>query len=520
MAGLPPNLSSPDELSDKPSLPGIESPFEKKSVAGVGKLVAAGGFWLLLQTLGTKAVSFIGQLVLAGLLSPSDFGKIGMAYTVTAFVSLLINPGVDLILVRRGKRFHLWSTPAFYFSLLTALAGCLIILVAAPIAARFYGVPELRGLLAVLAFATPLGSLILIPTAKLRAEMRFRAIAAVNLVQILLQTLLTLTFAATGFGIYSFVLPVPIVYLVIAAILWIIAEPKIRFTRPLQYWKYLIGDSSYIFGTSLLATLVGQIDYIILGAMYDDVVLGPYFFAFNIATQSIRLTAGSLQLVLMSGLARMSSFSAQQTQAALKATKAISLCGMPLCFIQAVVAGPLLHALYGDKWNAAIPLVQLLSVGMAFDVMSWPAGSLLQSRGQFRFLFFWSSGFVPIFIGSVLLGAFFGKALGVAVAVCAYYTLLSPLLVVCVFRSSGIPGRDVLTLFVRPICVGALSAGATIGVIYLTSLAGAHPAVQCGLSLIIGVAAMTIAARFIMPASFHEILARLMHILAPAKLPR
>ncbi len=293
--------------------------------AGTGTLVARGTFWLFVQVIGSKTVLLGGQVVLAWLLSKEDFGQIAMAYTVTAFVALLINPGIDLILVQRGRRFHLWSTPAFYFSLTTGCLGCIVIVLAAPLAAKFYGTPQLSGLLAILAFATPIGSLMLVPMSKLRYQMRFKAIAAINLFQTLLQTGLTLMFAALGFGVYSFVWPMPFVYLTVSAAFWMIARPEIRLRSPLRHWKYLIGDSSYIFFQRVLLTAVGQGDYIVLGVLYGQAVLGPYFFAFGIAQQAARLTAGSIQSVLMAGLARMPSFSSHQTQAALRATKAIAL---------------------------------------------------------------------------------------------------------------------------------------------------------------------------------------------------
>ncbi|MEX0641081.1 MAG: oligosaccharide flippase family protein [Pirellulales bacterium] len=482
---------------------------------GTGALVAAGTFWLLAQTLGSKAVTLVGQLVLAWLLAPEDFGQIGLAYTVTAFVALLINPGIDVILVRRGRRFHLWSTSAFYFSLVAGLLGCVAILVAAPLVARVYESPQLVGLLAVLALATPLGSLTLVPTAKLRSEMRFGILSAINFLQSLIQTVLTLAFAATHFGAYSFVLPMPLVYLVISAVLWSVARPAVKLHRPMQYWRYLIGDTSYIFGQRTLLTMVVQGDYIILGALYGPEVVGPYFFAFGIATQAIRLTAGSLQLVLMAGLTRFTTFCAQQTQAALRATKALALIGMPLCMLQAAIAGPVLRALYGEKWVAAIPLIQLISVGLAFDVASWPAGSLLQSRGQFRFLFFWSLAFAPIFLVAIFVGALLGESLGVATAVCGYYLILSPLLTLVTFRSAGVGVWEIVDVYLRPVVVGLVTVGVTFAALRLSTLAGWPPLAVCGLAGSTGLLAMVAAARVIAPVLWNDVLALLTIAIQP-----
>ncbi len=94
--------------------------------------------------------------------------------------------------------------------------------------------------------------------------------------------------------------------------------------------------------------------------------------------------------------------------------------------LQAALASPFLQARYGTKWVEAIPLVQLISLGMAFDLPSWAIASLLQSRGQFRFAFVWSVVFAPIYIAAVFIGAFAGRSVGVATVDWLFYMLASP----------------------------------------------------------------------------------------------
>jgi O-antigen/teichoic acid export membrane protein len=479
--------------------------------AGTGTLVAAGTIWVMLQTIATKGVMVVGQLILAALLSGEDFGEIGLAYTVMAFVTLITNPGIDVILVKRGQRFRLWSTPAFYFSLATGLVGAVLIVSVSPIVAHIYESPKLVGLLFVLAVATPIGSLQLVPTSKLRAEMNFKTLAWITLWQSVLQTLLTVAFAAFGAGVYSFVLPVPIVYGVTAIMLWMKARPVIHWRDAFRYWRYLIGDSSYIFGQRLLVTTVMQGDYIILGSLYGAAIVGPYFFAYGVSTQAIRLTAGSLQLVLMAGLSRMSPYSVQQTQGALRATKAIALCGIPLCLLQAVLAGPLLRAFYGEKWAAAIPLVQLLSIGLAFDVISWPACSLLQSRGQFRFMFLWSCVTATCFVIFVFIGAYFGQAFGAAWGVCLFFALFSPPLGFWAFWTSDVRPREIIGVYTRPLVVGIFSVCTTLVVIRLS--AGLPAILQCGFAAFAGLLATFVAARMIATDLWNDIFGKLVDVL-------
>jgi PST family polysaccharide transporter len=292
-----------------------------------------------------------------------------------------------------------------------------------------------------------------------------------------------------------------------AVALWLKAQPIVHWRDALRYWRYLIGDSSYIFGQRLLVTTVMQGDYIILGSLYGAAIVGPYFFAYGVSTQAIRLTAGSLQLVLMAGLSRMTAYSAKQTLGALRATKAIALCGIPLCLLQAVLAGPLLRAFYGDKWEAAVPLIQLLSIGLAFDVITWPACSLLQSRGQFRLLFFWSLFCTVVFVSAVLIGAYFGQAFGAALAVCLFYSILSPPFGSWVFWKSNVPLREIIEIYVRPLLVGLIALGTSLGIISL--LQHVHPLLQVAAAGAASVIVTLIAARLITPDAWKDVAVKL-----------
>src|SRR3954471_8042125 len=94
-----------------------------------------GILWVAFQSLASRGILIIQQLVLAWLLAKSDFGLIGLAYTVTSFVTVLSNPGIDAVLVQRQRRFDLWATPAFWMGMSAGLIGMVVMILAAPVAA-------------------------------------------------------------------------------------------------------------------------------------------------------------------------------------------------------------------------------------------------------------------------------------------------------------------------------------------------------------------------------------------------
>src|SRR4051794_13311833 len=84
---------------------------------GLGQATAVGAAWLLIQTIGTRAVGFVAQIVIASILFPEDFGLIALASTAASVGSALTALGFDQVILQRQRTLQLWVVPAFYLSL-------------------------------------------------------------------------------------------------------------------------------------------------------------------------------------------------------------------------------------------------------------------------------------------------------------------------------------------------------------------------------------------------------------------
>ena len=91
----------------------------------------SGFFWLTAQTLGSKLVNTVGQVILARLLLPESWGLVGEAYTITAFAGLIQQAGLREILIQRQSHFRRWANPAFWMSLTLGCMGALIMVMLA-----------------------------------------------------------------------------------------------------------------------------------------------------------------------------------------------------------------------------------------------------------------------------------------------------------------------------------------------------------------------------------------------------
>jgi O-antigen/teichoic acid export membrane protein len=424
--------------------------------ASLGQKTVAGFLYLTGAAIVTRLAIAPGQIVLAWILAPEDFGRVGLALTFSTTAGVLQQTGLHEMLIQRQARFHLWASAACGLSIALGLIAGILIAAAAPVAASLCESPQLARLMLVLALAAPLRALSVVPLTQLHIQLRFRAVALATLAESLGAIVLSVFFALLGLGAYSLVLPQPIIAAFLAVYLWQTAGAKVRWRPETRRWRHMWGDSSLVIGTSLLWTSILQSDYLILGLLHPTAVVGIYYFAFNLATQTGVLLAYNYRRALFPVMGQLQSEPMRQTQAFFRATRLLSLITVPVCLLQAILAAPIIRLLFAEKWWPAIPVFQILSIGMVPLAAIHPAYAIMQAQRRFAFLFRWSFLSALAFVALVTPGAWFGGATGVAVAVAAFYVLMGPPTLYLAGRSGGGTWVEVWHIYYAPVC-GAVS---------------------------------------------------------------
>ena len=420
--------------------------------------------WLLMQTLGGRIVGFLSQLVVAAILDPRDFGVLGLTFTVTALGAMLVNFGIESVLLQRHASIRLWVVPAVWSTVALGLLGALLVAIAGPLAAAVYHSPGIPLLALIVGLSMPLTAAGTVPMVLLRARFAFAQIATINFFEIVGIQGVTILLAYAGFGALSFVIPLPVVPAWRTVYLWLLTRPDMRGGwSKIRRAKYLLGRSSAVFATAMLQAAISQGDYIALGIWASESAVGLYFFALKMASQPLLLMASSLTNVLFPTLSTLRNAPLQQGQAALRAAKILGLAIMPAAFLQAGLIGPAIHLFFPNhKWDDSIVLMQVLSVGLGFNATALIAGTLQTSRGGFRQQLYYTALCLPVFFCFVLLGAWRGSAVGVASAVAAYYMLVTPVYSYMVFRRYGVRFLALASLYLIPSGLAALAVGGAL----------------------------------------------------------
>ena len=417
--------------------------------------------WLIGQTLGVKLVSMVANVVLARFLAPEDAGLVAMAYTVLAIAGVIQFVGMQDVLVQRQGRIQLWMNPAFWLLMTLGIIGGLMTAAAAPLAASIYGEPRLVGMVLLLAIASPLQTMAVIPQAALSAQLRFRTTVVIGTTTAVGTSILSIILAWAGWGAYSFVAPLPIMAAFQLVTSWMIAAPPIQFKPQVRRWRYLVADASFNWGFTI-CTIALNADHIILSLMFPAAVVGIYFWAVNLSTQLQRLLANNLTNVLLPSLSKLHDDPQRQSAAFVQAMRVLAMIGIPACLLQAAIAGPLVRLLYEDQWSGIAAILAALSIGMAFSFVSGAATSIMKARRQFHMLFLVYLVNTIVMIAVVLaIGltssadvAAFRMALGVS----ASLALFGPINLYFASRTAGQGMRDVLAILLSPTVAGACAA--------------------------------------------------------------
>lgn len=427
---------------------------------------AARGFaWLGVQSIVEKFASGIGQIVLAWLLVPESFKLVGLTYTVTVFASLLQSAGIREVLQQRQKRLDVWTTPAFWLSTTFGLLSGIAIVLLSGWAANFYQQVGLQPLLIVASFVLPLSSMAIVPEVILRARMKFAMIAGVGSIVLLGQMVLSITFALCGLGALSIILPQPILALIRLALYWNAARPRIRHGPRPARWRYLLGDSSAMLVGSIALMITYQAGQIILGRMFPlSAAAGLFYFCTVLADQSVRVLTVNLAGVLLPALSRIQDDAPRLRTAVLNASSLLLLVGVPICLLQAALAGPIIRLFFSDKWLPAIGCFAAMSVAAIGRLVQCTSENMLHAQGRFRTYMVLAVGYSLIFVTGMILAARTSTssdaATGVAIAGGAALLIFGPVMSITALGRLG--ARTLVTNLGLPVALAGLSLVPTI----------------------------------------------------------
>lgn len=354
--------------------------------AGLATRTTGGLFWMLLASALAKGGSFVAQIFLGWLLLKEDFGIYAIAISIASLVQVLKDGGTRKILMQRGvKRFERLCPAVFWMSLCFNTAIGIILAGVSYPAALLYDEPRLTVLLLILALASLLGTPDSMYRAWLSVRLQFRDLAQNQAIQGLVQSGGMIVLAWAGAGATSFVWPI-VVQVVLGWFLGyrVCGSLPIRGRIRWRIWPALLSASLWLFIGSSAMLMLKQGPYMILGLFHDPVLIGVYFFAFQLLIQINQLVALNFQSVLLPALSSVQRNINRHVRAVLRTSQALVVVSTLMAMCVGVGIHDVIRLIWGEKWVDAIPAVQWMALFFPFRMFQSVFEPALLSRGMYR----------------------------------------------------------------------------------------------------------------------------------------
>ena len=338
--------------------------------------------WNAIGRFSTQGVSFVISILLARILTPSDYGVVGMIGLFMAIAQTFIDSGFGSALIRKNDCTDEDFSTAFYFNIAVGVICYLILFFSAPLIAKFFDTPILRDIVRVLSINLFLNSLSIVQTAKLTVAVDFKSQAKVSLVATIVSGCVGLAMAYSGFGVWSLVYQSVSLSAVRTLLLWMITKWKPLLIFSKQSFKYLFGFGSKILSASLLHTIYSNLTTILIGKFYTSKDLGYYSRGESLATLPSSNLAGILQSVTYPILAKIQDDDARLISVYRKYIRITSMVIFFGMFLMAALAEPLILTLLTDKWQESVIFLQVFCFAYMFDHICQLNLNILYVKGR------------------------------------------------------------------------------------------------------------------------------------------
>ncbi|MFF8263744.1 oligosaccharide flippase family protein [Streptomyces virginiae] len=423
----------------------------------LGRKVGSAAKWSLINTVVMRLGNFATGIVLARyFLGPEAWGVYGIAQTVLLVLLSANELGVSLAIVR-------WEGDPRRFAptvlTLSAASSCLlyaVLFATAPAVAGVLGSPEASGVLRVMCLCVVLDGLSQVPAGFLTREFAQGRRMAVDALNFVLSTAVTLLLAVQGWGAMSFAWG-SVVGNAAALIGCCLAAPgTLKFGWDREQARALLKFGLPLAGASMLALGVVNVDTMVVGSTLDPLALGFYVLAFNISGWPVRIVSEAARRVSFAGFSRLADSPQALAAGFARALGVVTAATVPLCVLLAALAAPVIELVYGERWlPAAGPLPWLMALGLV-RIGCELAYDCLVATGRRRSLIgvqgLWLLVLVPALVIGARGGGITGVAQGHVAVACA---VVVPVFLLALHRG-GIRLGTLVRACARPLLGGAV----------------------------------------------------------------
>ena len=347
---------------------------KKKTVKGVA--------WTSLNKVLDLGFGFVIGIILARLLSPSDYGLLATIGVFNAIAFAFLDSGFGNALIRKPDLNEDDNTTAFLFNLVAGIVLFGVIWFIAPWVSAFYDKPILTPLLRAEGSLLIVTSFKIVQNTQLTRALNFKAKMIIRIVSSVSGGVIGIIAAYSGLGVWALVAMHIADALISLVLLWVISPWRPRGKWSKKSFNYLWGYGSKLLASGLLDTIYGNIYPIIIGKFYSAADLGQYSRAKGYAYLPSQSLTGVIQQVTFPVLSQIQDDDQRLGNNYRRMLRFTVFIVFPIMIGMAALAYPLVVSLVTDKWAQCVPYLQIICLASMWYPVHAINLSLLQVKGR------------------------------------------------------------------------------------------------------------------------------------------
>lgn len=331
-----------------------EQSLKDKTVKGVG--------WSAIDNVMQMGVTFVVSIVLARLLSPDDYGLIGIISIFTTVCTALIAGGFGTALIRKKNATNDDYNTAFLVNLGMSLLLYAVIFLCAPAIARFFERSELVSLVRVSCISLLIGALAMVQETRLTKRLDFKSLTKITIIASVSSGIVGIVMALLGFGVWSLVAQSLVSQFLRTTLLWVVNHwiPKLQFS--VASFKDLFGFGWKMMVSRLLDSAWKELYQVVVGKFYSPATLGQYTRAKGFSNIFSSNLTGIIQRVTYPVLSEVQDDKERMVAVYRRIIKVTMFVTAVCMFSLGAVSEPLLYCLIGPKWHEASTYLPLICI--------------------------------------------------------------------------------------------------------------------------------------------------------------
>jgi len=328
-----------------------------------------GILWSFIDSFASQGIQLIAGIFLARILSPREFGLVGMITVFVAISQSLIDSGFTSALIRKKDCTQTDYSTVFFFNLAASVFFFFILFFSAGAISRFLREPQVKELIQILSFGLLINSFGIIQRAILIKEINFKLYAKISIIASLGSGIISIFMALNGFGVWSLVGLTLSRFTFNSLFFWFLGKWKPLWIYSKDSFRELFAFGSKLMLSGLIDSAYRNIYYLIIGKYFSAVELGYYTKADQFQSFPSMNLNGVISRVTYSTLSSIQDDSVRLKNGYKKIIRSTMLFSFVLMIGLAAVAKPMVITLIGEKWIPSVGYLQLLCfVGMLYPL--------------------------------------------------------------------------------------------------------------------------------------------------------